>query len=265
MGAVIVNAFSPEFPSIAGTFEIQGSGFSLIEGVEIGGTPQTITFQSDTLIRLEIVAGTPLGEQPLELFGEMQSLVTLEAPTVIDLLIEELDARAATPGLDFVQLRTSVSLTLPLSEYTLAFINGDGPGGTNVVSHSFVLSASTLFDGSYLVAAPSFMPTPQQSLPFIDIPPGTDAVVIYQQDIPFPPNAAAPVTGIIDALVFNGPDPDPAPALTPQFMLVPGTITEDPTPNSFSLRRCGSSRRNANEFQRLPPDPTNTGSSPCVI
>jgi hypothetical protein len=259
-----ITSYDPPFPTLTGRLDIYGGGFDAVNDVWIGNISHPFTHVTDSHIFIPTVnSGTPLGENFVTLYAGAASLSD-SGVTVIDLMIKQLDARNASPEFDFLQLQTRVSLSHGLNGYVIAFFDGAGPGGINRVTTSFDLTGLTTFGGTYLIAGPNVPALAQQTLPFSDIPPGTDAVAIYQAPVPFPPNTMPPTTGLIDALVFNGPDSDPAPSLNGQFMVTLTTISEDPAPNTLSIQRCELMRRDANAYQALPTTPNYMAGSLCV-
>lgn len=257
VGTLGITAYDPPVATLTGQLDIHGSGFMAVTSVLVGNISYTPTVLNDGhLVVSSIDTGTPLGNNSVTLFAGASSL-TDTGVTVVNLLIKQLDARTAGPGLDFLQLQTGLAESHPLNGYIVAFVDGDGPGGINRVSTSLALTGTTTSAGTYLIAGPNLPVVPQQPLPpfFLDIPPGTDAVAIYQLSVPLPANTPPPMEGIIDALVFNGPDPDPTPSLNAFFMVTTTTISEDANPDLFAIHRCSGQRRDAEAYMAFNAQP----------
>ncbi len=254
-GSGVITSFEPAVATRTGRVRIIGSGFTGVNQVWIGNVPHLHSVDSNTSITIPVVQeGVPLGDQTVTIFKAASS-TTVPGLTVVDLLVKQLDAQTSSPSLDFLQLQIGIPASVSLQGYVVTFFNGDGPGGANRVASSFPLTGTTTPAGTYLIAGETFSVVRQQTLPFIDISGGTRAIAIHQSAVPFPPLTEASITGLIDALVYDGSIPDPPPTLKALFMNTNATISEGVSPNDVAIHRCGFMRRDAGQYQISEPTP----------
>jgi hypothetical protein len=171
--------------------------------VEIGGTAQTATVDSDNQITIPSVdPSTPTGVQNLVVQVGSDSTPSFSV-TVIHLVLNEVDPdQMGTDAMEFIEVSAGID-NVDLSGYTVVLWNGNG----DVAYEAFELSGMTDANG-FLVVGPAavssadIVVTPNTNL----IQNGDDGVSIHQGVPASFDGMAVTAMGLIDAVVYDSAD-----------------------------------------------------------
>ncbi len=263
---------SVDYPVIAhgGTLVVTGRGFMGATAVNIGGTNETFTVDSDTQITISSVAdATPIAMQNLVVTAPAGTALPFGL-TVIRLQINESDADTintpTTDSFEFVEISTGVP-NVNLAKYTLVFWNGSN----NQSARAMELNVNADANGLILLGTPNVMPLPAITFPGNTLQNGEDGIAIHQAlPTAYPNNTPiANASRIIDAMVYGTGDPDATvllnallgPTATERVQIDEGTGT---VAEMNAIQRCGNGRRNGLKFGVSTPTPgAVNGIMPC--
>lgn len=234
--------------------QVTGSGFTGATAVTLGGVSQTFNVDSDTAITLTAVAdATPVGNQPIVVTTPGGD-VAAGSITVINLVINELDAD--TPSADvaeFIEIATGVpDLNLTGAGFSVVFFNGS----TDTSYYALDVAGVTNSEGLLVVGNAGVTPTPAVTWADNLLQNGADAVGLYQAPASaFQNETAVTANNLIDALVYDTADADDSGLLGTLLVSGGQTQVDEVTPDSpsanNSIQRCGSARRDGRVFSKV--------------